>query len=104
MSPVDPDADHGLAAEPQLQRVGDRDDLDDARVLQPVHALPYGGLGQAHGPGDGGVGAAPVLLQLLDDRLADIVEERVGDGGRHGPERRGRTVAREVRSVARPGQ
>ena len=43
-------------------------------VDQPLHPLAGGRLGQADGPGDGGVGAPAVLLQLLDDPLAELVE------------------------------
>jgi hypothetical protein len=62
----------------QLQRVGDRDDLDDPGLLQPGHPLADGRLGQPDSAGDGRVGAPAVLLQLLDDRLADLVEQPGG--------------------------
>ena len=62
------------AREADLQRVGDRDDLHDAGVEQPLHALADGGLGQADGLADRGVRPPAVLLQLLDDRLRDVVE------------------------------
>ena len=45
-------ADQGLPGEAHLQRVGDRDDLHDAGLQQPLHALPHRGLRQAHGLGD----------------------------------------------------
>ena len=72
--PVHPDPDHRLAREPELQRVGDRDDLHHAAVDQPLDALADGGLGQPDDLADGGVRAAAVLLELLDDRLRDVVE------------------------------
>ena len=43
---------------PDLERVGDGDDLHDLGVEQALHALADGGLGQADGLADGGVGAA----------------------------------------------
>ena len=76
--PRDPDPDHRLAGEAELERVGDRDDLHDAAVDQALHALAHRGLGQADHLADGGVRASAVLLQLLDDRLGDVVER---DGG-----------------------
>jgi hypothetical protein len=82
---VDADADHGLPAEPELVRVRDGHDLDHACLLQAGHALPDRRLGQAHGARDRRVRPAPVLLQLLHDRLADIVEKGMGDGDGHGP-------------------
>jgi hypothetical protein len=56
--------------------VGIRDgsDLDDALVDQALYPLAGGRFRQADGSGDGGIGAAAVLLQLLDDSLADHVE------------------------------
>ena len=74
---VDVDPDHRLAAEAELQRVGDRDDLHDAGVGEPLHPLAHGGLGEPDRLADRGVGAAAVLLQLLDDRLGDVVEHVV---------------------------
>jgi hypothetical protein len=56
MSPSTAHADHGLAREAQLQRVGDRDDLHDAGVEQALHALPHGRLGQPDGLADARVG------------------------------------------------
>ena len=61
-------------AKPTDERVGDRDDLHHAGVDEPLHALAHGRLGQPDGLADGGVRTATVLLQLLDDRLGDIVE------------------------------
>ena len=71
---ADPDADHRLPGEAELERVGDRDDLHHAAVDQPLDALPDRGLGQADHLADGGVRAPTVLLELLDDRLGDVVE------------------------------
>src|SRR6185312_8138814 len=67
------DGDHGLPPEAQGQRIGDGDDLHHAGVLEALHALPDGRLGQPHGLADRGVGAPAVLLQLLDDLLGDVV-------------------------------
>ena len=75
---LDVDADHGLAAEAHLERVGDRDDLHDAGVEQPLHPLAHGGLGQADGLADRGVGLPAVLLQLLDDRLGESSSTTAG--------------------------
>jgi len=72
------DPDHRRAGEPHLERIGHGDDLHDSAVLEPLHPLPNRRLGQAHGLADGGVRATPVLLQLLDDRLGNIVK---GGGG-----------------------
>ena len=74
MSPVDPDADHRLAVEAELHRVGDRDDLHDARLGELLHALAHGGLAEPDRLADLGVEPAAVVLQLLDDRLRDVVE------------------------------
>ncbi len=82
---LDADADHGLAGEADLERIGDRDDLHDPRVEQPLDPLAHGGLGQADGLADRGVRPAAVLLELLDDRLGDVVEQAVGVSGRVEP-------------------
>ena len=74
---VGADADHRLAVEADAQRVGDRDDLHDARVEQPLHALAHRGLGEPDGLGDRGVRAPAVVLELADDLHRDVVEERV---------------------------
>ena len=73
---LDPDADHRLAGEAELERVGDRDDLHDAGVEQPLDPLADRGLGQADDLADGCVGTPAVLLQLLDDGLRDVIEVR----------------------------
>ncbi len=70
-----PDTDHGFASEPHPERVRDRDDLHDSRVEQSLDPLAYRGLGQAHRGGHGRVGTSAVLLELLDDRFVDVVEE-----------------------------
>ena len=49
---LDPDPDHGLSVEPDLQGIGDRHDLHHLAVQQALHALPDGGLGQADALGD----------------------------------------------------
>ena len=67
---------------PDLERVGDRDDLHDALVEQPLHPLPDGRLGQPDRLADGRVRPPAVLLQLLDDRLGHLVEAHVGAGAR----------------------
>jgi len=59
--------------EAQRQRVGDRDDLHHAGVLETLDSLPDGGLGQPDRLADRGVGPSAVFLQLLDDLLGDIV-------------------------------
>ena len=62
-------------AKPSCERVGDRDDLHHAAVDQPLDALADGGLGQPDDLADRGVRAPAVLLELLDDRLGDVVED-----------------------------
>ena len=76
--PLGADADHGLAAEADLERVGDGDDLHHAGVQQPLHPLPDGGLRQPDGLPDGRVWTSTVLLQLLDDPLRQLVEHEAG--------------------------
>jgi hypothetical protein len=68
------DPDHRLAGEAHLERIGDRDDLHDAGIQQPLHPLADGGLGEPDGLPDRRVGPAAVLLELLDDRFRDVVE------------------------------
>ena len=83
---LDADPDHRGAVEAHLHRVGDRDDLHDPRLDEPLHPLTHGRLGEADRLADGRVGPTAVLLQLLDDRLADVVEDDA-DGsiaGNHG--------------------
>ena len=86
--------DHRLPGEAELERVGDRDDLHHAALDQPLHALAHRGLREAHDLADGGVRAASVLLQLLDDGLGDVVEG-------HGPLALGCHAAHAVRTGAR---
>ena len=69
-------ADHGLPGEADLQRVGDGHDLHHARVEQPLHTLTDGRLGEPDGGGDPRIGPPAVLLQLLDDRARDVVEDQ----------------------------
>ncbi len=72
---------------PTWSGIGDGDDLHDAGVEQPLHALADGGLGQPDRLADGGVRPAAVLLQLLDDGLGDVVERDMRAPVRcgHGP-------------------
>src|SRR5215204_5962861 len=63
------DADHRPLLEPQLERVGDADDLHDAAFDEPVRAGPDGGLGHAEVRGDLRERLPAVLLQVLDDPL-----------------------------------
>ena len=72
---LDRDADHGLAGEAELQRVGDRDDLHDPRLAQALDPAAHRRLGQPDRLGDGAVGLAPVALQRLDDGPVGRVEE-----------------------------
>ena len=72
-----PDADHRLSREAQLQGVGDSDDLHDARVEHALYPLPDRRLRQPHSLADRRVRPSPVLLQLLDDLLGDVVEQWV---------------------------
>ena len=62
---------------PDLERVGHRDDLHDAGVGEALHALAHGGLGQPDALPIVAYGSPAVLLELLDDRLGDVVERRV---------------------------
>ncbi len=61
-------------AKPSSKRVGHRDDLHDAALDQPLDPLAHRGLRQPHRLADGGVRAAPVGLQLLDDGLGRGVQ------------------------------
>jgi hypothetical protein len=60
--------------EAEHHRVGHGDDLHHTGVGETLHALADGGLGQADGLADGGVGTPAVLLQLLDDPFGNLVE------------------------------
>jgi len=62
-------ADHRLTPEAELERVGHGDHLHDAGLVQPLDALPDGGLGQPDRLADRRVGPPSVRLQLLDDLL-----------------------------------
>ena len=68
------DADHRLPGEAELHRIGDRDDLHDARVDQPLHPLAHRRLRKPDRLADPGIGPPPVLLQFLDDRLRQLIE------------------------------
>jgi len=61
-------------------------DLHDARLLQALHPLSDGGLGQPDCLADRGVGLPAIGLELLDDPLGDIVKN----------DRCGRTAARTM--------
>ncbi len=43
-------------------------------VEQPLDPLAGGRFGQPDGPGNGGVGPPAILLELLDDPLAELVQ------------------------------
>ena len=73
---LDRDADHGLAGEAELQRVGDGHDLHDPRLAQTLDTAAHGRLGQPDLFGDRPVGLAPVALERLDDGPVGRVEER----------------------------
>ncbi len=65
--------DHARQGEAQLDRVGDGDDLHDMRVDEVSDALAHAGLRDAQIGGDSGEGAAPILLQRLDNALIDLI-------------------------------
>jgi hypothetical protein len=67
-----------LPAEPELERVGDRDDLHHAGVLELLDAAAHGVLREADGVTDLGVGASAVLLEVLDDRPGREVQLHPG--------------------------
>ena len=58
-------ADHGRPREPHGERVGDRNDLDHARVDQPLDPLADRGLGQPHCLPDGFLEAQRTKLRVL---------------------------------------
>ena len=68
------DADHCLPAEPQLHRVGDRDDVHHPGINQPLHPLAHRGLRQPHLLADPRIGAATIALEFLDDGLGHLVD------------------------------
>src|SRR4051812_7939759 len=78
------DRHRGHHPETEGDRVGYGDDLQGSRVDQRLHPLPDGGLGQADRVTDRGVGAAAVLLELAQDRLAHVVEQVRRRTGRAG--------------------
>ena len=71
-------ADHGLAAEAERERIGDRDDLHDLVLDEPLHALAHCGLRQPDLRASRGVGEPAVVLEQLDERLVGVVERRLG--------------------------
>ncbi len=73
-SPFRRDADHRHPPVPELQRIGDGDDLHHAHLEQALHTLAHRGLRQAHGSAQPGVGRAPIGLEVLDDGPVDRVE------------------------------
>ncbi len=74
----DRDADHRLAGEAQLQRVGHRDDLHDPRLAQPLDPAAHRSLGEPDRLGDGAVGLPAVALKCLDDGPIGRVEQGAG--------------------------
>ena len=72
---LDAQTDHGLAWEPQLERVGHGHDLDDTALEQPLNALSHRCFGQTDGLRDRRVGPSSVLLQLFDNGLRDLIED-----------------------------
>src|SRR5262249_41938579 len=64
----------GHLLEPQLERVGDADDLQDPPLDEAVRASPDGGLRHAKLRGDLGERPAAVLLKGLDDSLVEIAD------------------------------
>ena len=72
----DCEADHRHAAEAEHQRVGHRDDLADARLDQSLHPLAHRGLREADlRSASLRVRQAAVVLERLDERLVDVVED-----------------------------
>ena len=57
---------------PELERVGDTDDLEDPALDQPIRAGPDRGLGDAELGGDLRVRSATVRLEVLDDPLVEV--------------------------------
>src|SRR5436305_883384 len=102
------DGDHGLPPEAERQRIGDGHDLHHAGVLEALHALPDGRLGQPYGLADRGIGtpaamqaaaaafegwrdATPSERSLAMFRIADAMEKRADD-----------IVAAETRNTGKP--
>src|ERR1022692_668627 len=79
------DADHGLPPESERQRVGHCDYLHDPAVDQSLDPLAHRGLGPADYLADRWVGAAAVLLQLLDDLLGQVIEDDPDRAARAAP-------------------
>src|SRR6185312_17078603 len=78
------------------------DDLDHPGLLEPGDPLADSGLGEAHRPRDRRVRAAAVVLELLDDRLAHVVEQDVGRGGGHALQVSRRPRPNRHESVVKP--
>ncbi len=66
--------DQRFAAVAELERIGDRDDLHDARVLQALHATAHGRFGESDLFGDRSIGATTVVLQAVDDLAVERIE------------------------------
>src|SRR5215210_3874767 len=81
-----PDADHRLLLEPELERVGDADDLEDSALDEPIRPGSHRGLRHPEVGRDLGEGPPAVLLEVLDDPLVecrDVVDPAVrGDASR----------------------
>ena len=75
---LDDDADHRLAREPELERIGHGDDLHHVGLDQLRDTLANVVLGEAQRLTDDGVGTAAVLLELFDDRLGVRVDLHPG--------------------------
>jgi hypothetical protein len=71
---VNTNTDQGLTAVPQLQGIGNRDNLHDARIFQSLHPAANGGFGESNLLGDRAVGSTSILLQGHDDFAVQRVE------------------------------
>ena len=68
------DADHRLAGEAELERIGYRDDLQQAALAELLNAVAHSSFRQANGLADRRVGTPAVGLEFFDDLLRDGVE------------------------------
>ena len=66
------DADHRHLLEPELERVGHADDLQDATLDEPIGAGAHRCFGHAEIGRDLGVRPPPVRLEVLDDPLVEV--------------------------------